>query len=117
MSGRDVKNITRPHFDYAAVIHGGGGAAGDDHADVLDAATLRANGAADVLLPLPAGLIRGTPDGHAAEVYQLELALLKRPGLVRLLEALENHVGRRFLHTSSSISASSLRSSWLSSAS
>src|SRR5579863_10168498 len=82
MAGWDVKQISSPHLDHAAVVHGRGSATRDHHTHVLHATTLRARRFAHLLRPLPAGLIGGTPDGHAADVDEFELTLLETSSFV-----------------------------------
>ena len=36
VAGRDIEEVAGLHFNNPAVIHGGGGASGNNHADVLD---------------------------------------------------------------------------------
>src|SRR5277367_4853543 len=71
-AGRDVKEGAGPEFVDGAVVHGGGGAAGDNQADMFDVATGSADDGADVHGPLPAGLVSGAADGHGAEVDEFK---------------------------------------------
>src|SRR5438105_558528 len=92
VSWRDVENVAGAHLEYAAVVHRRRGAAGHDHADMLDLAGALAERAADVDRPFPARLIGGAADRHAADAHQLEPAELELAHLVGIVEAFQNDV-------------------------
>jgi ribosomal protein S18 acetylase RimI-like enzyme len=93
-----VEQVTRVHFDDSAICEGSGGRAGDHEPDVLHLAAILSQFAADVLGPAPAGLIGGAADTHTADAHQLESTLGHFPDLIRMLEALQDHLRRRFAH-------------------
>src|SRR5512146_2011023 len=90
MSGRNVEDLPRPHFDNPSVVHGGRGAAGNDHSDMLDSAGSLAKWLADMLRPSPAGVIGRPPDRHSTDIHYLEPAELEFAHFVGSLEALED---------------------------
>src|SRR5215469_10469116 len=59
---------------------------------MLDRATRRAKSWADMQRPSPAGFIGRPADRHAADPDNLELAFLKIPNFVGLLEPLQDHI-------------------------
>jgi|SRR5580658_4249778 hypothetical protein len=88
---RNVEEGAGAEFVDGAVVHGRGGAAGEDQADVFDIAAGSTDGRADVLGPLPAGLVRGAADGHGAEVDEFEFSLFEGAYFVGGLEAFEDY--------------------------
>src|SRR5689334_8418954 len=91
--GGDVEDLPGAELEDRAVVERGGGGAGEHHAHVLDRATGGADGRPDVLAPLPSRLVGGAADGQAAEVHDLEFALLEGADLVRSVELLEINRG------------------------
>jgi len=89
MSRRDVEQITGFHFDNPAIVHSGGRAARNHHADVFYGAVLQSLSRTHVNRPFPAGFVTGSPDGHPADMHKFELALLKCADFVRIFKALE----------------------------
>src|SRR5579863_2305971 len=89
---RDIEEITLLEFDDPSVSEGCSGSTGDDESHVLHRAALLTEIPTDVLGPFPAGLVSRAPEGHAAEAYYLEAALLEYPGLIGLLEPLQDHI-------------------------
>jgi deferrochelatase/peroxidase EfeB len=79
-------------LDDAAVLERGGRRARDHQADVLDLAARLADAGADVQRPLPARLVGGAADRQAADVDDLEAALLHLADLVRRVEAFQYDV-------------------------
>jgi hypothetical protein len=95
----NVEQGAGAEFVDGAVVHGGGGAAGKDEADVFDIAAPGAYGGADVLGPLPAGLIGGAADGHGAEVDEFEYSFFEGADFVGGFEAFQDCF-ERWLHFS-----------------
>jgi hypothetical protein len=95
--GSDVKEIAGFHFDDAAVVHGGGGAAGDNEADVFHRAAFQTLGSPDVDGPFPSGLVTGATNGHSPDVNQLKFALFEVANFVRMFKALEDDVVHEYL--------------------
>src|SRR5439155_24029755 len=83
VAGRYVEEVPRPHHDLAAVVHLRNGPAAQDQADVLDLARALAGGWADVLRPLPPGLVGRPAEGGRPDDVELEAALLERAHLGR----------------------------------
>src|SRR5689334_14133294 len=69
--GGDVEQLAGAELVDGAVVERDGGGAGEHQPDVLDRAARGADARADVLAPLPSRLVRGTADGHAADVDDL----------------------------------------------
>lgn len=63
--GRNVEKIAGLHFRYPTIGERRRRASRHHHADVLHRAILLADSGTDVLRPLPARLVRGTPYRHA----------------------------------------------------
>src|SRR5215510_2933533 len=59
---------------------------------MLNLTALRSGGGSHVYRPFPSRLVRRAPDGHPAQVHQLEFPFLKNAYLVRLFESLQDHV-------------------------
>jgi hypothetical protein len=89
-AGGNVEQGARAEFVDAAVVHGGAGTAGQDQADVFDIAAPGADGGADVLGPLPAGLIGSAADGHGAEVDEFEYSFFEGADFVGGFEAFQD---------------------------
>jgi hypothetical protein len=51
---------------------------------MFDIATGFPRGGTDMNGPLPSGLVRGAPDGHAADVHHLEAPLFEFPHFIGL---------------------------------
>src|SRR5271156_1899808 len=81
-AGRNVEEGAGAEFVDGAVVHGGGGAAGENQADMFDVATGSAEDGADVHGPLPAGLVGGAADGHGAEVDEFEFSFFESADFV-----------------------------------
>src|SRR5262249_3138617 len=62
------------------------------HPHMLNLTALRSRGGSHVYRPFPSRLVRRAPDGHLAQVHQLEFPFLKNAHLVRLFESLQDHV-------------------------
>src|SRR5712671_6074339 len=92
VSGRNVEDVSRAHLGDHAVVHRSGCAARDDDAHMLDRAARRAGRRADMQRPPPAWFIGRAANRHAAYPNNLELALLKGPHFIGLLEALHHHI-------------------------
>ena len=90
----DIEDVPGLHLKYAAIVHRGGGAAGDHDSNVSHVTSRLTQGAADVDRPLPTWLISGTADRYYSNVDQLELTLFKDPDLVGLFKPLEDY----FIH-------------------
>jgi hypothetical protein len=91
-AGRDVEKRAGAQFVDGAVLHGSSSAAGDDQSDVLHIAARGTDRWPNVLGPLPARLIRGAADGHAADAHDFELALFKSTDFVGFFKTLEHSV-------------------------
>src|SRR4029077_1667847 len=90
VSGCDVEDVSRAHLGDRAVVHRSSRAAGDDDADMLDRAARPAGRRADMQRPSPAWFIGRAANRHAAYPNNLELALLKGPDFIGLLEPLQH---------------------------
>src|SRR5215471_1191768 len=90
--GRHVEEVARRQLDDPSVLELDGRRSREDHARVLDRAALGADDRADVFGPLPPRLVRGAPDRLRPEAHEVEAAAGEAAGLVRLLEALEDHL-------------------------
>jgi hypothetical protein len=88
---RDVEEGAGAEFVDGAVVHGGGGAAGEDQADVFDIAAGSAGGGTDVFGPLPAGLVSGAADGHGAEVDEFEFSFFESADFVGGFEPFQDY--------------------------
>src|SRR5271169_1435547 len=97
MSRRNIKHIARVHLNHAAIIHSRGGVSGNYHSDMLHTTTRNAHRLADMFRPFPTRLVSSTAHGHAADLDNLELALLEHPDLVRIFKPLQDHVHHRVL--------------------
>src|SRR6516162_6123529 len=102
---RYVEEVTRPHFDDAAVREGRGGGPRDHQPDVLDMAAIPPQLAADVLGPAPTGLIGGAADAHAADAHELESAQGHLADFIRMLEPFQYHLRSRVAHDISTAAA------------
>src|SRR5579864_2433901 len=90
--GSDVEKIAGFHFDDAAVIHRGGSAARDNHADVLHRTAFQTLRGSHVDRPFPARFIAGTADGHSSDMNQFEFTFFKGADLIGMIESLEDDV-------------------------
>ena len=90
VTGRDVEDLACAHFDYVAIAHRGGGAAGNDHAYMFDLTFFLSQGFADMFGPALAGFVRGPANGHAAESDNFKSSLFKCADFVREFKALED---------------------------
>src|SRR5262249_6330006 len=82
----------RCHDLLLAVLHLHRGAAADHEPDVLDLAHALPGRRADVLRPPPARLVHRAPERHRADLEHLEVPLVARPRLGRIVEADERPV-------------------------
>src|SRR5215472_8259965 len=100
MAGWNIEDITRFHFDYAAIVHGCHRAARNNEANMFDRTRLRACACAQSLAnvdrPLPARLVGRAPQSHAANPNDLELALFERAKFVGMLKSLQYDVQQSY---------------------
>src|SRR6185369_8563501 len=87
VAGCDVENISRFHFNDAAIIHSGSGTARNHYADMLNLTALGSLRLADMERPPPSRLVGCTADGHAADLDQLKFTLLKCAYFIGIFEA------------------------------
>jgi hypothetical protein len=87
-AGGNVEERAGAEFVDGAVVEGGGGAAGEDQADVFDVAARGTNRGADVQGPLPAGLVGGAADGDAADADEFEFSFFEDADFVGGFETL-----------------------------
>src|SRR5580658_7595436 len=87
-AGRNVEECAGAEFVDGTVVHGGGGTAGEDEADVFDVAARSADGGADVLGPAPTWLVGSAADRHATEADQFEFPFFEGADFVGGFEAL-----------------------------
>src|ERR1700732_92620 len=100
---RNVEQRAGGELDLPAIAHRGHGAAGDDHADVLDFAEVAAGQRPDVGRPAPSGLVLRAADRQATEAHEVEAPLLGDAGFVRVLETLEDQLDHDSLPSRSSL--------------
>lgn len=91
VSGRDIENVSRLHFNYAAIVHRRSSASRDNHADVLDQAAFRSGCRSHVQRPFPSWLVRRSADRHAMDVNNLEPAFFEGSNLVGILKAFQDY--------------------------
>src|SRR5215467_1485418 len=91
MPWRDIEDVSRFHFEHPAIVHGRSSPAGDDHPDMLHAATRGPGGPAYMHRPFPARFVGSAADSHAAQPDHFEFALLEGSHFIRLFESLEDH--------------------------
>src|SRR6187401_761038 len=88
--GRHVEDVARTQHHLLAVVHLHGGPAGEDEPDMLDGAALRTRDGTDVFRPVPARLVFGASQLHAAQGDETEEALLEAPFFVGMIEAFDD---------------------------
>ena len=93
----NVENVAGSHLDDAAVIHGRGGASGNDHPDVLHRATLLSDAFANVNGPFPTRLIGRAPNRHSAQMHNFEFALFKGADFVWVFKSFHDDFVHEFL--------------------
>src|SRR5687768_5535417 len=68
----DVENVARAELDHSAIAERGRGGPGEHQSDMLDLASLGADGRTNVNRPLPPWLVGRPADGESGDLDDLE---------------------------------------------
>ncbi len=95
MTRRNVEEVAGAHHDFTSAVHLRNCLAAEHQADMLDLTGGLARRSPDVLGPPPARLVCRPTQRHRTNRIELELPLLERPHLGRVVEVHERKVHRR----------------------